>query len=149
MLFLFFPTFKSLSSCMAYHLLQSCLPCSWYEGILVIYMGSHILGLSQWLSGKESACNAGDAGSILQLGRSPENGNSFQYSCLKNPMGRWAWRLQSNGLQGVGHNWAWAQGIFYLVPSWLYLLKCIICSLILRYYTNQGYPICFSSLFIL
>ena len=38
--------------------------------------------------GKESACNAGDAGSILQLGRSPENGNSFQYSCLKNPMGR-------------------------------------------------------------
>jgi len=30
-----------------------------------------------WLSGKESACNAGDMGLILELGRSPggENGN--------------------------------------------------------------------------
>ena len=32
---------------------------------------------------KESACNAGDPGSILGLGRSPGegNGNPFQYSC--------------------------------------------------------------------
>ena len=123
---------------MAYHLLQSDLPCSWYGGMLVIYMGSHILGLPQWLSGKESACNTGEADSILQLGRSPVNGNPFRYSCLKNPMCRWAWRLQSSGLQRVGHNWAWAQGIFYLVPSCLHLLKCIICSLILSYYTHQG-----------
>ena len=66
--------------------------------------GSHIWGLPPWLSDKESACNAGDAGLILQLGRSPENGNPFQYSCLKNPMGRGAWRLQSNELERVGHN---------------------------------------------
>ena len=35
---------------------------------------------------KESACNAGDPGSIPGLGRSPgeENGNLLQYSCLKN-----------------------------------------------------------------
>ena len=34
--------------------------------------------------GKESACNAGDRGSIPGLGRSPgeENGNPLQYSCL-------------------------------------------------------------------
>ena len=38
--------------------------------------------------GKESACNAGDLGSIPGLGRYPGegNGNSLQYSCLENPM---------------------------------------------------------------
>ena len=43
--------------------------------------------------GKESACNAGDLGSIPGLGRSPEegNGNPLQYSCLENSMDRGAW----------------------------------------------------------
>ena len=38
-------------------------------------------------AGKESACNAGDLGSIPGLGRSPEggHGNPLQYSCLENP----------------------------------------------------------------
>ena len=42
--------------------------------------------------GKESACNAGDLGSIPGLGRSPGegNGNLIQYSCLENPMDRGA-----------------------------------------------------------
>ena len=37
---------------------------------------------------KESACNAGDPGSIPGLGRSPGegNGNPLQYSCLEYPM---------------------------------------------------------------
>ena len=37
---------------------------------------------------KASAWNAGDLGSIPELGRSPGegNGNSLQYSCLENPM---------------------------------------------------------------
>ena len=37
-------------------------------------------GPPPWLSGKESACIAGDAGSIPGLGRSPRegNGNLFQ-----------------------------------------------------------------------
>ena len=50
-------------------------------------------GLPWWLSGKESACSAGDAGSIPGSGRSPEegNGSSLQYSCLENPMDRGAW----------------------------------------------------------
>ena len=41
---------------------------------------------------KESACNAGDPGSIPGLGRSPGegNGNPLQYSCLENPMDRGA-----------------------------------------------------------
>ena len=43
--------------------------------------------------GKESACNAGDLGSVPGLGRSPGegNGNQLQYSCLENPMDRGAW----------------------------------------------------------
>ena len=42
---------------------------------------------------KESACNAGDPGSIPGSGRSPGvgNGNPLQYSCLENSMDRGAW----------------------------------------------------------
>ena len=55
------------------------------------------LRLPQCLSGKESPCNEGDTGdvdSIPGLRRSLEGGygNPLQYSCLKNPMGRGAWR---------------------------------------------------------
>ena len=40
--------------------------------------------------GKESACNAGDLGSIPGLGRPPEegHGNPLQYSGLKNTCGQ-------------------------------------------------------------
>ena len=52
-------------------------------------------GLSQWLTGKESACKAGDtggAGTIPGSGRFPGggNGNPLQYSCLENLMDRGA-----------------------------------------------------------
>ena len=52
-------------------------------------------GLPHGSVGKESACNAGDMGSILGSGRSPGegNGNPFQYSCLENPRDRGACRL--------------------------------------------------------
>ena len=42
---------------------------------------------------KDSACNAGDLGSILGLGIFPGegNGNPLQYSCLENPMDGGAW----------------------------------------------------------
>ena len=42
--------------------------------------------------GNESACNAGDLGSIPGSGRSPGegNGNPLQNSCLGNPMDRGA-----------------------------------------------------------
>ena len=53
--------------------------------------------LPQWLSGKESACNArdsGDTGSIPGSGRSPAggHGDSLQYSCVENPTDGRAWR---------------------------------------------------------
>ena len=68
--------------------------------------------LRLWISlvaqlGKESACNAGDQGSIPRSGKSPEGGNGMgkyplQCSCLKKKksMDRGAWRAR------VGHNWA-------------------------------------------
>ena len=50
-----------------------------------------------WLRAKESACSAGDTGSmglIPGLGRSPgeENNDPLQYSCLQNPVDRGAWQ---------------------------------------------------------
>jgi len=46
------------------------------------------MAILRWLSGKESTCNARDAGSIPGLGRHPEggNGNPLQYSHQENPM---------------------------------------------------------------
>ena len=56
--------------------------------------------------GKESACNAGDLGSIPGSGRSPEegNGNPLQYSCLENPIDRGAWQVTVRGIARVGHD---------------------------------------------
>ena len=46
-----------------------------------------------WELSKESACNAGDTGSIPGSGRSPGEGNGdpLQDSCLENSMDRGAW----------------------------------------------------------
>ena len=59
--------------------------------------------LHQWLSSKESVCNAGDledSGLIPGLGRYPGrgHGNPLQYSCLENPMDRGAWPATVNGV---------------------------------------------------
>ena len=59
--------------------------------------------------GKASVYNAGDLGSIFELGRFPGegDGNPLRYSCLENPMDGGAWcRLLSTGSQRVGHHWA-------------------------------------------
>ena len=52
------------------------------------------MGFPDGLDSKESVRNMGDISSIPGLGRSPgeRNGNPLQYSCLKNPLGRGAWR---------------------------------------------------------
>ena len=49
---------------------------------------------------KETACNAGDLGSIPGSGRSPRqgNGNPLQNSCLGNPMDRGAWWATVHGV---------------------------------------------------
>jgi len=57
-----------------------------------------IIGLPWWLSGKESVCNAGDAGNkgsrVASLGQEipwKRNGSLLQYSHLENSMDRGAW----------------------------------------------------------
>ena len=57
--------------------------------------------------GKESACNAGDQGSVPGLGRSPGggNGNPLQYSCLEDSMDRGAWRAI---VCGVAESQTWS-----------------------------------------
>ena len=50
--------------------------------------------------GKESACNAGDPGSIPGSGKSPgeRNGYPLLYSCLENSMDRGAWWATVHGV---------------------------------------------------
>ena len=49
---------------------------------------------------KNLPANAGDVGSIPELGRSPGEGNGspLQYSCLENPTDREAWRATVQGV---------------------------------------------------
>ena len=56
----------------------------------ITYIHPLVYGLPRWLSGKESACQAGDSGLIPGSGRSPgeRNGSLLQYCCLGNPMAR-------------------------------------------------------------
>ena len=66
----------------------------------VIFLVVALGGFPGGSVGKESACNAGDAGSIPGSGRSPrkENGNPLEYSCLKNLMNRGAWWTRVHGV---------------------------------------------------
>ena len=56
-------------------------------------------GLPLWLSGKDSACNAGDADWIPVSGRSPRVGNGVvNILAWRLPMDREAWRATSHGV---------------------------------------------------
>ena len=62
------------------------------NSVLSLHMQSET-GFPGGLDGKESACNAGDPGSIPRSGRTPGEGNGYplQCSCLENPIDRGAW----------------------------------------------------------
>ena len=55
---------------------------------------------------KESACNAGDPGSVPGSGRSlgEGNGNPLQYSCLENSMDKRSLLGYIHGVTRVGHD---------------------------------------------
>ena len=71
-------------------------------GIYTLYNPSHFFhcllvqseGLAGDSVGEETACNAGDLGSIPGLGRSCGEGNynPLQYFCLENHMDRGGWQ---------------------------------------------------------
>ena len=58
------------------------------------------MGLTWWLRGKETACNAGAMDLIPGSGRYPGGGDGkpLQYSCLHNPMNRGAWQVMVHGV---------------------------------------------------
>ena len=60
--------------------------------------------VAQWV--KNPPANAGNAGSIPVLGRSPggRHGNLLQDSCLRNPKDRGAWRA---AVCGIAKTWTW------------------------------------------
>ena len=61
-------------------------------------------GFPKASEGEESACNAGDLGSIPGSRRSSggENDYPLQYSCLENSMDRGAWQVT---VHGIAKNW--------------------------------------------
>ena len=72
------------------------------KSIVISFVPLNVIpsGLPCSLDGEESACNAGDLGSILGLGRSSGegNGNLLQYSYLENSMDRRAWQATVHGV---------------------------------------------------
>ena len=70
--------------------------CQLVSGIYNLQSTQHFGGSD----GEESACNAGDPGSIPGLERSPGegNGNPLQYSCLENHMDGGAWLATVHGI---------------------------------------------------
>ena len=84
---------------------------------MLTQMVVYFVGLSRWLSGEGSTCNAREKAGVATWtpgsGRSPGagNGNSLQYPCLENLMDRGAW-------------WAVVHGV--AESGMTYLLKCLI-----------------------
>ena len=76
-------------------------------------------GFPRWLSGREST-NAGDAGPIPGLVRSPGggNGHSLQYSCLGNPMHREAWWATIHGGRKESDTTEWLSRHAVLLFHW-------------------------------
>ena len=70
------------------------------DTVLVLWAWASQVYLPCCSDGEESACNAGDLGSIPGSGRSPGkgNGNPLQYSCLGNPTQRGAWGATVRGV---------------------------------------------------
>ena len=93
-----------------------------------IYDLNSSIVLPRWLSGKESACNAGDLSLIPGSGRSPgeANGNPLQYSCLVNPLDRRAWRATVHRL---AKSWTLLSMSHHHSP-WVFL-----------FYPNCQYPV--------
>ena len=65
-----------------------------FLNLIYFLLGYSRLGLPRWLSGKESTCNAGDAGLIPRLERCPREGNA----CLGNLADKRAWRSIVHGI---------------------------------------------------
>ena len=81
-----------VSVCVSVCVVCVCLCLCVYVCLCVCVINLLYVGFPGGSNSKESACNAGDSGSIPGLGRSPGEGNGYplQYSCLENSMDRGA-----------------------------------------------------------
>ena len=126
----------------------------------ILYTHTYIFDFLKFcLDGKESVCNAGDPGLILESGIFSGEGNScpLQYSCLKNSMGRGAWPTTVHGLQKVGHYWvtnthtfsARANKVWY---EWMYISPHTIQQLLISIHyvdcTLKNHYFIFTSVFM-
>ena len=76
---------------------------------------------------KTALASAGDAGSILRLGRSLglTSGNPLQYSCLGNSMYRGSWQAKVHGVARARHNLVTEQQQQYPSKSNAYCLPAL------------------------
>ena len=81
---------------------------------------------------QETAYNAGDAGSIPGLGKSPGkgHGNPFQYSCLGSLMKRGARQAKVHEVTRVGYNLVTKPSLLPLYTYYLREIKCAFIRLI-------------------
>ena len=108
-----------------FNLFQGDFPASSYKQYL--YSTAWI---PRWLSGKESACNAGNLGSMPGSGRSLDEEMAPHSSILtwRIPWTEEPGGLQSTGLQRVGHNWAkHSSSIQYRICINLFLQIYLFC----------------------
>ena len=68
---------NDLTACTVHTLFQTLHVSTHLIFISILQGGALIIGLPQWLSGKESTCNAGDNGSTPGLGRYLGEGNGY------------------------------------------------------------------------
>ena len=94
------------------------------ESETLMHLGTSFGGFPGGSDGKESACNAGDLGSIPGSGRTPGggHGNPLQYPCLENPHGQRSLAGYSPwGPQRVGHDWMTTHALLHQ----LFVIKCL------------------------
>ena len=120
---------------------------------ILICMWWHCTGLAWWLSGKQSACNAGvtgDTGLISGSRRScgGGHGNPLQCSGLENPMDRGTWRAI---VHRVAKSWTWLKRLSSSSSSssralqWSWTILCNIWEFLLKFLRKIVSP--FNSIF--
>ena len=100
--------FYMIISC-SFHFLKITLELKVKFNLFLYVYTKALLGVPRRLSGKESACQAGDMGQEypwVRISPGEGSGNPFQYSCLGKPMTEKPVGLQSMRLQRVRHNLA-------------------------------------------
>ena len=107
--------------------------------------------LPSWLSSEEFAGNTGDAGSIPGSKRPPEegSGNSLQYSRLRNPVDRGAWRAAVHGVHKELYMTLWLDSNKCCTSPWFIYFITIRFYLFTHftYLPHHPLPLAISSLF--